>query len=153
MPSAPSDQDLTENELLDVVETRRKTFSSDYVPIHDKELDMVQRCSDLVVKDRGSIRRNTPKTRAHTILTDIWGEFPEVFVLCSMAIYPTKLGTLKSTHYLRRLQAWWGKVDHPKGLTTTVEKLLEIEILPLRGKRPATPEINTGWWKAGLLDA
>jgi hypothetical protein len=122
----PSDQNLTDEKLLELVEKERHTFSGDYFPLHHKNLDAVKKCSDLIAQDRNSIHRNTPKTRAHTILTDIWAHLPEVFVLCSLAITPTRLGTLKSRDYLRKLLKWWEKAEQPKALVETIIRLSKV---------------------------
>jgi len=44
-----------------------------------------------------------PKKRAHIILNDLWTSIPEAFVLSTAAILPYKLGSLKSTTYLRNI--------------------------------------------------
>ena len=121
---------LTDEKLLELVERQRTNFSGDYIPLHQKDLDAVQKCSALVAEDRNEIKRNTSKTRAHIILKDIWTYLPEVFVLCSLAAHPTRIGTLKSKCYLRKLLTWWKEADQPKGLVETVERLSEV--LPAR---------------------
>lgn len=121
-----SDRRLTDEKLLKLVEKERTKFSSDYVPLHEKDLGAVKNCSALIAEDRNSIKRNTPKTRAHIILTDVWTHLPEVFVLCSLATNPTRLGSLESKSYLGKLLRWWEEIDRPTGLVRIVEQLSEF---------------------------
>ena len=122
----PEDQQLTNEILLELVETQPTKFSGEYVPLHQKDLDAAKKCSALITQDRNLIKRNTAKTRAHIILTDVWTHLPEVFVLCSLATNPTRIGTLKSKCYLRKLLSWWKVTDQPTGLLETVERLSEV---------------------------
>lgn len=144
----PSGQNLTDDELLDLIEKERSAFSDDYVPLHHEKLDALKKCSNLVAKDRNSISRNTQKRRAHIILTDIWAYLPEVFVLCSLATNPTKLGTLKSRDYLGKLLRWWKEADQPRALLETVERLSEI--LPSRKAGLTSNDSIPGWQKVYL---
>jgi hypothetical protein len=131
-----SNTGLTDGEL-ELLNIARGTFSNDYIPLHDKKIAAIKKCADLVAIDPRSILRNVLKSRAHTILTDIWTySHPEVFVLCSIATTITRLGGLKSTDYIRKLREWWDKADKPDGLRQTVKKLAKI--LPTKQDAAAT---------------
>ncbi|KAB8213156.1 hypothetical protein BDV33DRAFT_185321 [Aspergillus novoparasiticus] len=120
---------LTSSELVDRLEAERKEFTEEYLPLTNKQLRGVQKCSHLV-GNRDTILRNTPKKRARDILSHLWQHSKEVYFLCALATHPTALGTLKSPDYLRVVLRWWSKVDHPKGLAETVER--HKEVLPYR---------------------
>lgn len=64
----PSRHNLTDEDLLDLIEKERSTFSSDYVTLPHEKLDALKKCSNLVVIDRNSISRNTRKLRAQLSL-------------------------------------------------------------------------------------
>lgn len=117
---------LTDEELLELLDIARKSFSNDYIPLHDTKIAAIKKCADLVAIDRSSIVRNALKSRAHTILTDIGKYHPEVFVLCSIATTITRLGSLKSKDYIRKLREWWDNAKKPDGLRQTVEQLADI---------------------------
>ncbi|KFY65434.1 hypothetical protein V496_02558 [Pseudogymnoascus sp. VKM F-4515 (FW-2607)] len=121
-----SNPGLTGDELVELLSMARKTFSDDYIQLHDKKIAAIKNCAALVAIDPTTIRRNVPRKRAHTILTDIWRDLPEVFVLCSVAITIARLGQLKSTDYIRQLREWWDKADRPDGLKETVKRLADI---------------------------
>lgn len=131
--------ELTTVKLLDLLETERRTFSDDYLPFTQKELQAITKYSNLLAQDRTTIRRNIPKTRAHIILSDIWAHNSEIFVLCALATNPTSLGSLKSQDYLRTLLGWWNGVEHPKGLTEAMNH--HPNVLP--PKKTVASEVNT----------
>lgn len=132
-----SGQQLTAEKLLDLVETESRTFSDDYLPFTHKQSQAVKKCSDLLAQDRTRIRRNIPKARAHIILSDIWAQSPEIFVLCALTTNPTSLSSLKSQDYLRILLGWWNKGHHLKGLTEAINR--HLDIFP---ERAVTPGAN-----------
>ena len=47
------------SKLLELLEKERKCFAGDYVPLSQKQLQAIERCSDLIATDRNSIQRNT----------------------------------------------------------------------------------------------
>jgi hypothetical protein len=120
---------LTDEEFIGILETERKTYSTEFVPLHPKKLKRIRKCVELTAEARDSIHRNFPKKRAHIILTDLWTSVPEVFVLCASAIFQMKLGSLKSDNYLGKILEWWKKVNHPKGLAETVQALDVLKVL------------------------
>ena len=129
--STDSNSDLTEEKLIEALETERKTYCAEFVPLHPKKLALIRKSVELIAKKRDSIRRNSAKTRAHIILTDLWSFKKETFVLCASRFFPTQLGSLKSENYLRKVQEWWKDEDlvHPVGLEETLRRLDILKIL------------------------
>ncbi|KAI1437348.1 hypothetical protein GGR50DRAFT_97704 [Xylaria sp. CBS 124048] len=73
-------------------------------PLHSDQVDAIQRCTVLVNSPVST--KNTPKRRAKRILSDLWKYNPQLFVLCSLAMYPSRIGMLKSTNYLEAMVEW-----------------------------------------------
>ena len=117
---------LTEETLLVLVENERCYFLDDFFALHSDRINSIKNSSELVRTKRDSIHRNTVKRRAHIFLTDVWELQPEMFVLCSLAATPSRLGTLKSKNYIAKLTRWWREVEQPRLLTKIVEKLSNI---------------------------
>lgn len=146
VPDPNSDLDLTNEKLINILETERRTYTDELVPLHPTKLSLIQKSVALTIQNRDSIKRNVPKKRAHIILNDLWTSIPEAFVLSTAAILPYKLGSLKSTTYLRNILEWWKGVEHPKALTLTVHRLDILKALPER-KNPGPQDTLGGQWK------
>jgi len=143
VPDPNSDLDLTNEKLINILETERRTYTDELVPLHPTKLSLIQKSVALTIQNRDSIKRNVPKKRAHIILNDLWTSIPEAFVLSTAAILPYKLGSLKSTTYLRNILEWWKGVEHPKALTLTVHRLDILKALPER-KNPGPQDTLGG---------
>jgi hypothetical protein len=128
------EQKLTDEILRDLADEMRQCFGEDYIPLSKAQSAATKKCSDLVVQEPTSWSRNTIKTRAHTILSDLWTYSPEIFILVALSVTPTKLGTLKSDKYLQVLLRWWNSVHHPKGLQEIINH--HSDILPPRQESP-----------------
>lgn len=132
-----SNMSISNNQkLIDVCESARNGFSDKFYPLTTERSRAIQKCTTIVKLDRGSIGKNGPKLRAHTILTELWIYCPEVFILCALSTYPTTLGGLKSDDYLETMLRWWENVEHPKGLTAIL--IQYPDILPGKPNMPCT---------------
>ncbi|XMA19880.1 hypothetical protein WAI453_012671 [Rhynchosporium graminicola] len=145
--SRNSNTGLTVEKLLEVLEAERRTYCSQFVPLHPKKLALIRKSVELIAQKYDSIRkrRNSAKTRAHIILTDLWTLNKETFVLCSSRFFPTQLGSLKSENYLQKVQEWWNDegLVHPIGLEETLRQLDVLKVLQeapdMQGESPAFP--------------
>jgi hypothetical protein len=122
----PSEGALTIRNLIDRIEEKRQQFSDSLIPLSQAQAEALKRVSVYIAIDRKSIRRNVVKKRSHLILSDLWMHKPEIFILCALATFPTKLACLDPTHCLRELLTWWESVNHPKGLTWIIENYARI---------------------------
>jgi hypothetical protein len=130
-PSRPSKPvELSADDLVQGADTVLKTFGDEYVELHKNRIRGIKKWTDC----RGAevIKKNTLKTRAKTILTDIWRDLDdEVFILCALSTTLTVLGTMKSEIYVLKLKQWWKDVKVPAGLKETAKQLAAIPgILP-----------------------
>jgi hypothetical protein len=126
---ATTTNSLTNENLVNLLREELERFSEDYYPLHQKQLKAIQRCTDLVGEEESKLVRNTPKRRAHIILKDLWTHIPEVFLLCSLAITPTRLGCLKSINYMEFISRWWRDIGVvPEGLSKAFDR--HSDILP-----------------------
>ncbi|OJJ29624.1 hypothetical protein ASPWEDRAFT_46813 [Aspergillus wentii DTO 134E9] len=142
---------ISNNEMLvDVCESTRKSFSDKFYPLTTERSQAIQRCTAIVKIDRGSISKNGPKLRAHTILSDLWLYCPEVFILCALSTYPTKIGGLKSDDYLETMLRWWENVAHPKGLTAVL--IQYPDILPGKPNMPSPSSYPAHLQESDLID-
>ncbi|PTU17796.1 hypothetical protein P175DRAFT_0378321 [Aspergillus ochraceoroseus IBT 24754] len=115
-----SSPNLTSSELIALCDTTRRSFSDNFIPFTNLQLEKVQKSSTLVRSNRHSIGKNAPKLRAHTVLSELWTHCPEGFILCALSTYQSRLGTLKSTDFLRDMMEWWQGVEHPGGLSAVL---------------------------------
>jgi hypothetical protein len=122
---------LTDEKLIELLEGERKTYSREYVPLHQTKITSIEKCCKLAAENPKDIRRNVPRKRACMILSDLWASAPAVFVLCASVIPPNTLGSNPSTTYLVGVLKWWREVDHPQGLIDTVRELVALRALPL----------------------
>ncbi|KAI2634624.1 hypothetical protein GGS21DRAFT_518690 [Xylaria nigripes] len=73
--------------------------------LHSSDIDAIERSVALVQLQK-NITKNTPKRRAKRILSDILKEDAGIFALCSLAFYPSHLGSLKSPEYISIINGW-----------------------------------------------
>lgn len=108
-------------------------FGDQHYPLHDKKKKNIMKSALLARQDLKSIGKNSLKTRAYRILTDIWKSgLPQVFIICAITVLPSRLGTIKSETYVKELSEWWQSSDHPSALE---HLLTEFEsILPEKSK-------------------
>ena len=118
---------LTVQTLLDGLEVARKSFTSEYEPLPAALREAVKKCSELIKQDRSDIHRNSRRKRSHTILTDLYVQLPDVYILCCLATTPYNLGSLDAG-FLSTAIKWWRTVEHPQGLTLIHQK--DATILP-----------------------
>ncbi|KAF2199578.1 hypothetical protein GQ43DRAFT_111652 [Delitschia confertaspora ATCC 74209] len=117
---------LTSRELISLIEAKRKSFSEEYVPLLDVQLEILREYLAFIALDRNSIQRNHLKKRSHIILNQIWRCNQEIFVLCALTTNRTRLGSIKETDYISLLLNWWSSVDHPNGLKEIVKRHPDI---------------------------
>lgn len=105
--------------------------TSDVIGILEKELDALwdETCS--ITSDRANNvvaayqlvqskpGRNTPKRRAHTILTALMARSKKLFVLSAMAATNGLISTynIRSMFVVDELHRWWETIDIPPKLT------------------------------------
>lgn len=112
---------ITTNEaLINILKRECSKFSDKYFPLHAKQVRSLEAATALVHTNKSSIRKNPGKSRAVTILTDLWTHAQEVYVLCALATSQTSLGALKTLDYIKSVQTWWA--EHP----TKPRGLIEI---------------------------
>lgn len=124
----PKQETLTIDSLINLAEKKEASFSNQS-HLSTEEQDALRKCADIVKLELSTLSRNTSKRRAKGILTALWARRPALYVLIALSAHPTKLGTLKSSEYLRLLLDWWDKTVHPAGLDNVLE--LHQDILPL----------------------
>lgn len=125
---------ITSNaELVETLEHECCKFTDQYFPLHGKQIRSLEAAMALVNADKGSMRRNPGKSRAATILTDLWTHVQEAYILCALATNQTSLGALKALDYIMHVRIWWQeRRTKPRGLVDIV--FLHSNILPtIRG--------------------
>lgn len=120
----------TIDELIGVLETERTAFGTEYFALSEKQRTSLKKFTDLVNLSANDVHNNANKKRAQVIMVDLWRHVPEVFILCALPMTFGRLGSLKSNDYLRPIVNWWQKVDHPVGLTATLQQCSDI--LPMK---------------------
>ena len=121
LPAMTSQEALTISELIQLIKEKRDCFDEHHVPLSQTQVDAVERFLAWIAVDRKAIRRNPAKKKSHLILSDLWTHIPEVFILCALVTFPTKLASLNPTDCYRELFAWWESANHPKGLKWIIE--------------------------------
>ncbi|KJZ77305.1 hypothetical protein HIM_03029 [Hirsutella minnesotensis 3608] len=136
---------LTNEKLVSLLKEELKRYSDEYYPLHTRQLNAIKRCTALVNTVESDIGDNSPKRRAHAILTDLWMHAPEVFFLCSTAATPSKLGTLKSMDYMESVLKWWEEItDPPGGLTKAFDRHSDILPSTPRDSRQVCLDVSGG---------
>ncbi|KAB8244557.1 hypothetical protein BDV35DRAFT_359648 [Aspergillus flavus] len=119
---------LSNSKFIELLDAKRQQLLGNILPLTGNQLRGIRKCSKLVTVDPETLRRNIPKKRAHTILSELWRHCKELFILCSLSTNQTTLGLLKTDDYLQEILTWWETVEHPKALTIFIS--LHQDILP-----------------------
>lgn len=144
MSSAKKREHLTNSALVNLLMQELEKFSDDYYPLHSSQLNAIKRCRSLVGIDDSEVGDNTTKRRARIILVDLWTHSPEAFLLCSLAITPSHLGTLKSTDYMKDVIQRWENVEVPRGITKTFDRHSDALPSTSRDQRQVSVKVSFG---------
>ena len=135
---------LTNTILVELLKQELAKFSDQYYPLHARQIQGIKRCTALAETDANEIGDNSPRRRAHNILSDLWTHVPPAFFLCGLSISPTELGTLKSIDYMTSILQWWGGVEVPAGLMRAYDHHSDILPTMSRDKRQIRQEVSLG---------
>lgn len=129
MTDGPTDNNAgikTDADLIEVLNIQLVKFANGALVLSQKEVERLQKFTDLVKKDRSTIKNHAVKKRAHRILTDFSNGHPPAFFLCALGTVISKVGRLTSESYMGAVTNWWRHdVIKWRGLVQTMEMYKE----------------------------
>lgn len=117
--------------LINLLEAEMKAFGDHPCPLLSWQLEAFHAYRTILEEDDASFalrskQRRSELGRVRDLLTDIFvGLGIEVFLLCILAIQPSKLAPIRPRAFIPLLRRWWSVSSPPRGLTLTAKEICE----------------------------